>query len=354
MRAIVLGAMILGFAVAPVVARGGGAADKAATTVEATATAQPASPAAASKADVPAKPAESNMESELQELRELIEAQSKQIQVQSEALKEQQKQMEVLENRVKISGSSPASENLAAEPALSAVSSSSSSSSSMALSALSPNAAAAGALAKAQKPADDEPPALRFKGITITPGGYMAAETVWRNRAIGSGINSDFKGVPLPGNEQSHISEFNASGRQSRIAMLAQGKLKGITIGGYYEMDFLSAGVTSNDNQSNSYTLRQRQFWGQAKFDSGWTFTGGQMWSLVTETKAGVDNRSEATTQTVDAQYNAGFSWARQYGFRMAKSFNNKLWVAAAIEEAQTTLTAHGQSNNFLVGAFGA
>ena len=65
-------------------------------------------------------------------------------------------------------------------------------------------------------------------------------------------------------------------------------------LSGYYEADFLSAGITSNNNQSNSYTLRQRQVWGQAAFDNGFTFTGGQMWSLVTETKHGVDNRSEA------------------------------------------------------------
>src|ERR1700690_369173 len=354
MRAIVVGAMVLGFAVSPALARPGGAGDKAGTTPAVTSSpssAMPTSePTAVTKADSPAQPAESSMESELQELRDLIETQSKQIQVESEALKEQQQQIQALENRLKIA--SAASGNLAGAPAESAIPASSS----MALNATSPNIAAAPeALARAQKPADDEPQSLRFKGITLTPGGYFAAETVWRNRAVGSDINSAFNSVPLPGNDQSHLTEFNASGRQSRIAMLAQGKLKDITIGGYYEMDFLSAGVTSNDNQSNSYTLRQRQFWGQAKFNSGWTFTGGQMWSLVTETKAGLDNRSEATTQTIDAQYNVGFSWARQYGFRVAKSFGDKFWLGASVEEAQTTVTVHGQnaSTNFLVGSYG-
>jgi hypothetical protein len=355
MRAIVVGAIVLGFAVSPALARPGGAGDKAGTSLAATSSASssniPSSdPTAVSKADSPAKPAEAGMESELQELRDLIETQSKQIQVESEALKEQQQQMQTLENRLKMA--SAASENLAAAPAGSAMPVSSP----MALNATSPNIAAAPeALARAQKPADDEPQSLRFKGITLTPGGYFAAETVWRNRAVGSDINSAFNNVPLPGNDQSHLTEFNASGRQSRIAMLAQGKLKNITIGGYYEMDFLSAGVTSNDNQSNSYTLRQRQFWAQAKFNSGWTVTGGQMWSLVTETKAGLDNRSEATTQTIDAQYNVGFSWARQYGFRVAKSFGDKFWLGASVEEAQTTVTVHGQnaSTNFLVGSYG-
>jgi len=349
--------MVLGFIVSPALARAGGAEDKAGTTAATETISAPAAnttpgvPAAASKADSPAKPAESNMESELQELRDLIEAQSKQIQVQSEALKEQQQQMQTLEDQLKIS--SPANAAISAVPVASAAVASSPA---MAAEALSPNGALTPNAPGAQKnPEEDEPPSLRFKGITLTPGGFFAAETVWRNRAIGSGINSAFNSVPLPGNDQSHITEFNASGRQSRIAMLAQGKLKGMTIGGYYEMDFLSAGVTSNDNQSNSYTLRQRQFWAQAKLDSGWTFTGGQMWSLVTETKNGADNRTEATTQTIDAQYNAGFSWARQYGFRAAKSFGETFWLAASVEEAQTTVTVHGQNaaTNFLVGSYG-
>ena len=72
---------------------------------------------------------------------------------------------------------------------------------------------------------------------------------------------------------------------------------------GYVETDFLSAGVTSNNNQSNSYTLRQRQVWGQAALNNGWSFTGGQMWSLVTETKMGEDNRTEALPMTIDPQY---------------------------------------------------
>jgi hypothetical protein len=302
--------------------------------------------AAASNDDPPAKPSQPSMESELQQLRDLLESQAKQLQEQGEQLKQQREKMEALEERLVTSGPR---ENLAAAPASTARPVS------VPPTGVLANALSTSTASKApnqDKPAD-QPIALRYKGITLTPGGYMAAETVWRNRAIGSGVNSSFNAVPLPGSQQSHISEFNAEGRQSRISMLAEGKLSTVKIGGYYEGDFLSAGTTSNDNQSNSYTFRQRQFWGQAKFDSGWTVTGGQMWSLVTETKTGVDNRTEATTQTIDAQYNVGFSWARQYGLRLAKDFGNKVWLGAAVEEAQTTLTAHGQNNDFLVGSFG-
>jgi hypothetical protein len=342
----------LGIALSPAVVKASGAGDKPAAN-EAVTSKPNSNAAPATSSDAPAKPSET-LESELQELRDLIESQSRQIQAQSEQLKEQQQQMQALEVRLKTSD--PAATVALAAPAPASAAIMANSSSVPAMAAIAPNAAAGG---KAQggtgAPPTDEPQSLKFKGITLTPGGYFAAETVWRNRAIGSDINSSFNAVPLPGNEQSHISEFQASGRQSRIAMAASGRLKSATIGGYYEMDFLSAGTTSNNNQSNSYTLRQRQFWAQAKLDSGLTFTGGQMWSLVTETKAGTDNRSEATTQTIDAQYNVGFSWARQYGFRVQKNFSNKFWLAAAIEEGQTNNpTVHGAVNpNYLIGSFG-
>jgi len=199
----------------------------------------------------------------------------------------------------------------------------------------------------------ESPLAIHVKGITITPGGFLAAETVWRQRALASDVNTPFNSVVFSGSSQSRLSEFFASGRQSRISMLAEGKLKSATLRGYVEADFLSAGVTSNNNQSNSYTLRQRQAWGQAALTDGWTFTGGQMWSLVTETKKGVDNRSEALPMTIDAMYNVGFSWARQYGFRISKDFGDKLWLAISVENPQATLTAHGNAANFVLGSLG-
>lgn len=200
----------------------------------------------------------------------------------------------------------------------------------------------------------ESPLALHYKGITITPGGFLAAETVFRQHALGSDINTPFNSIPFAGAAQSHISEFFGSGRQSRISMLAEGKLSSADLSGYVEADFLSAGITSNNNQSNSYSLRLRQAWGQAALRSGWTFTGGQMWSLVTETKKGMDNRTEAVPMTIDPDYNVGFSWARQYGFRVTKGFDNMYWLGFSVENAQTTLGGHGAINNFLIGEQGS
>ena len=200
----------------------------------------------------------------------------------------------------------------------------------------------------------ESPLAIHYKGITITPGGFLAAETVWRQHALGADINTPFNSITFPGAAQSNISEFFGSGRQSRLSMLAEGKLSSAKLTGYVETDFLTAGITSNNNESNSYGLRVRQAWGQAALNDGWSFTGGQMWSLITETKKGLDNRSEALPMTIDPQYNVGFSWARQYGFRVTKNISNKAWLGFSVENAQATLGGHGASNNFIIGSQGA
>jgi hypothetical protein len=208
----------------------------------------------------------------------------------------------------------------------------------------------------------ESPLAIHYKGITITPGGFLAAETVWRPHATLGDINTPLNSIPFSGAGQARQSEFYGSGRQSRISMLAQGKLANVNATAYVEGDFLSAGVTSNNNQSNSYTFRQRQLWGQAAFSDGWTFTGGQMWSLVMETRVGLDNRTEALPMQIDAQYTAGLSWTRQYGFRVTKNFHNKAWIGFSVEDPQTLLTVSGAPSstcgsstcgNFLIGGPG-
>ncbi|MFZ3217901.1 MAG: hypothetical protein WA192_17710 [Candidatus Acidiferrales bacterium] len=355
MRAFVAWMLALGLVATPAMAKTSTAGDKdgaaAKTSDKATAdktadktpdkTADAADSAAATSTSNAATspkavPATTSLESEMQQLRDLLEAQTKQIQMQNEQMREQQARVEAMEVELK-AATTPADTSYVAAPDSRVPN---------------PNGKAAasgnsGNLAigtsNGQDASPDNPIALHYKGITLTPGGFFAAETVWRGKATSSDINTPFNSVPLPGSSASSISEFNASARQSRISMLAEGKLANVKIGGYYETDFLSAGTTSNDNESNSYTMRQRQFWAQAKFDDGLTITGGQMWSLVTETLHAMDNRTEALPMTIDPQYTVGFSWARQYGFRVTKSlFDDKLTLGFSAEAPQTTFTVHG------------
>jgi hypothetical protein len=186
------------------------------------------------------------------------------------------------------------------------------------------------------KKAIESPDSLHYKGIELTPGGYTAAETVYRSRATGGDIATPFSAIPFDGTNASHLSEWYSSARQSRVSLMATGKTDWGTLRGYWEADWLGTGVTSNNNQSNSYVLRQRVIWGQAALNNGWAFTGGQLWSLATEDKKGLSNLSGdiLTPQTIDPNYNAGFVWTRQYGFRVTYS-KPKFAIGIAAENPQ-------------------
>jgi multidrug efflux pump subunit AcrA (membrane-fusion protein) len=187
----------------------------------------------------------------------------------------------------------------------------------------------------------DSPASIHYKGITITPVAFFAAEDVYRQRAVNSDINTPFNSIPLPSANQGHVSEFNFSGRQSRLGGLFSGDAGAFKLSGYFEADFLGSGTTSNGNQSNSYVLRQRQIWGQAAMKSGFTITGGQMWSLVTETGKGTDNRTEKLPNSIDAQYTVGFNWARQPAIRIQQRWGDyktgAFTMAMSVENAQIT-----------------
>ncbi|MGO8717829.1 MAG: hypothetical protein ACLQMO_01265 [Acidobacteriaceae bacterium] len=200
------------------------------------------------------------------------------------------------------------------------------------------------------------PDDIYYKGVTISPkGSFIEAATVWRSAATGGGINTPFTGVPLQYADAAKMSEFYGSGRQSRIALKATGKLDNMTLTGYYEMDWLGTGITSNNNQSNSYVVRQRQIWLRAALNDGWAVSAGQMWSLVTETTKGEENGTEVLPGTIDPQYTAGFNWTRQYGFRVVKGFNKKFWLGASAENAETLNPAgSGLPTNLLIGSGGS
>jgi len=200
------------------------------------------------------------------------------------------------------------------------------------------------AQADEKKASEEGPASIRYKGITITPGGFVAAETVFRNRAESADINTQFTGIPFAAADLAHVTENNFSARQSRFTLLASTKVGSATASGYYEGDFLGAGTTSNNRQTNSYVFRQRQIWAQAAFENGWSFTGGQMWTLATETKKGMFNLREDLPMMIDPNYVVGFTWARQYGFRTVKNFGDKFGLGFSVEGPQATIGGRGFS----------
>ena len=205
----------------------------------------------------------------------------------------------------------------------------------------------------------ESPTALHYKGVTIQPIGYLAFEGVWRERAVNADINTPFNAIPFPSANEGHTSELNFSGRQSRIGALIVAPAEHYTLTGYYEADWLGSGTTSNNNQSNSYVLRQRQIWGQFANKKGFAVSGGQMWSLATEMRKGTDPRSEIQPQAIDAQYVVGYTWARQPELRLQQRWGDyktsAFTLGMSLEQAQiTNFTANGTNpNQYFFGGLG-
>jgi hypothetical protein len=96
-------------------------------------------------------------------------------------------------------------------------------------------------------------------GVNFKVGGFVAAESVWRQKnevAIQSDFNS---GIPLPNSPLAHENEFQGRARHSRISLLATSSIAPVQhVAGYLETDFLGVGITSNSRESNSYVPRLR------------------------------------------------------------------------------------------------
>src|ERR1051326_4791227 len=131
---------------------------------------------------------------------------------------------------------------------------------------------------------------FRVGPLTVTLGGYAAAEGVYRSRNEAGTVATSFNGIPLPNSPNYHIPEYRESAQQSRFSLLTEARIDDAQkLTGYLETDFLSAGTSSNSNESNSYTLRLRQFWGNYdNSDWGLHILAGQAWSLATLYKVGL------------------------------------------------------------------
>jgi hypothetical protein len=320
---------------------------------------QPSKSAAPAKPKPAAKKADSKdaaIAAELEELRQTLQSQQEQLQMLKEELTKRDRQIDEARDAAAAASSRAAEATVKATEAVSTSAEVKSSevaltstvgdlraSNAALTTAVATNTAATNA-GQGPNP-DDGPATIRFKGISLTPGGFLSADTIYRTRATSADIATPFTAIPFQAADLAHVSEFNFTGRQSRVSLLAESKFDWGTTSGYYEADFLGAGTTSNNRQTNSYVFRQRQAFAQAAFNSGTVISAGQMWSLVTEDKKGIANRQEDLTLQIDPNYVVGFTWARQYGLRVVQNFGNKFALGFSIEAPQATIGGRGFSS---------
>src|ERR1700733_7773761 len=93
---------------------------------------------------------------------------------------------------------------------------------------------------------------------TVTLGGFLASEGVYRSRSETADIGSSFvgtgsatgNGIPFGNVPTGHVSETRFTARQSRLTLLVQGDVDSDThLAMWKEFDFLGAAQTANSNQ---------------------------------------------------------------------------------------------------------
>ncbi len=194
---------------------------------------------------------------------------------------------------------------------------------------------------------------FQLGGLTIQIGGYIDATAIVRTRNLTSDISTTWNSIPFPQSPTYHEPEFRGSARGSRLALLLEGQPSAVSrVDGYFETDFQSAGISSNSNQSNSYTLRIRQAY--ATYDnSNWGFhvLGGQAFSLLTLDRIGITPRQEQIPLTIDSGYVVGFNYTRNAQLRFAEDFlDRRLWAAISFESPQATYYVNNANSTGVIG----
>ena len=330
MRRLVGCILALALSVLPLSAAGGAKNDSS----DAKSTHAPDSKASTeitAKPDASVEPAKTGLDLEIEELRD-------QLQAQSELIRQQQEKLQVLEDQVKASNSGRAALS-STPPATTAVGAAlapagSTTAASTTVAAASPAAPPASPQGTNAPP--ESPLQLRIGTAYITPVGFMDFTGVWRSHTGGSGIGTNFGGIPYGTVFQNNLSEFRFSMQNSRIGFRVDAMVKGAHVIGYMESDFLGNNPGNVAVSSNSNTLRSRLYWADVR-KGAWEVLGGQTWSLITPGRTGISPLPGDLfySQDIDVNYQAGLVWGRIPELRFVYHASPKAALAVALDASE-------------------
>ncbi len=186
------------------------------------------------------------------------------------------------------------------------------------------------------------PPPPPPERVKVTLGGFVTADSVWRQHNAVADIGTPFAAIPFPFSPLYNEHEFHGTARQSRISLLVEGNIDPWQkVSGYYESDFLGVAANSNYTETNSWAARLRH--GYLTYDnSGWGFhfLAGQAWSLLTQDQVGITPRKENIPLTIDANYVVGFNYTRNWQIRAVQEFGPGISLGVSVENPAAIVVA--------------
>lgn len=188
----------------------------------------------------------------------------------------------------------------------------------------------------AQESGETSPLQLKVGNAFLTPMGFMDFTSVFRTHDGGSGIGTNFAGIPYGNTFATNLSELRLSMQNSRVGMRFDSMVKGAHVLGYLEADFLGNNPANAQVSSNSNTMRSRVFFLDVTRGS-WEVLGGQTWSLLTPGRSGISPipGNLFYTQNIDVNYQLGLFWGRIPEFRFVYHPSKKVAFAVALDSPE-------------------
>jgi len=197
------------------------------------------------------------------------------------------------------------------------------------------------------------PLAIRYKGVTFTPVGDMDLGYTWRNHNNNTSASTPFGNIPLSGEVNNYFSETRMEARNSRVGFRMVGNPNdNVKLTGFVLTDFFGASEAgTNPGQVNSWLLRIREAWMMAEFKSGFSFVGGQFYSLWTPGRRGTLPGGEMVPGfAYEGNEIVGFPYERGAQLRLAKKFNKNFSAAFEIDQPELTAVSSAYTPSALGG----
>lgn len=194
--------------------------------------------------------------------------------------------------------------------------------------------------ASGQSGSSEAPLQFKLGDAYFTPVGFMDMTMVSRSTNPGTGIGTNFGSIPYGNTQTGSLTETRLSPQNSRIGMRIDTAFKDFKVLGYWESDFLGQiGNTPNGGlavSSNPYVFRMRLYWVDVRKGKN-EFLAGQSWSLMTPNRKGLSPIPGDIfySQDIDVNYQLGLVWGRIPGFRYVYHPSDKVAWGVSFENSE-------------------
>jgi hypothetical protein len=179
---------------------------------------------------------------------------------------------------------------------------------------------------------------FKIGSAEFSPGGFLDFAAYYRTTNDGGGIATAFGTIPYNNQvPQGRLSETHLSAQYSRLSLKVDAPLpKSTKITAYVESDFLGFQPANAYITANSNSLRMRVYWANVKHGK-WEVLGGQEWSLITPNRVGISPMTSDVFYTLneDPNFQVGLIWARQAQLRVVYHPSENWAIAASLENPQ-------------------